>query len=82
MGGTQFGARLKELRHAAGLTQKQLAEKAGLKYGAVRDLEQGLNGPTWETVLALGSALGVDCTAFTKKAARRAPEKRGRPPAG
>jgi len=63
------------------MTQKQLAEAAGLKEGGVRDLEQGRRMPSWETILALAKALGVDCTAFTTKPAAGAesPRPRGRP---
>lgn len=77
----RFAARLKELREDAGLTQKALAEKAGLTYGAVRDVEQALNGPTWDTVLALSKALGVTCEAFDREPSSQSAEpKRGRPP--
>lgn len=62
-----FAENLKKLRNAAGLTQQELADKAGMKLGGVRDLEQGRWGPTWSTVLTLARALGVDCTAFTKE---------------
>jgi transcriptional regulator with XRE-family HTH domain len=64
MGAEAFGVRLKALREAAGLSQKALAEKAGVVTSAIGHLEQGLRKPTWETVLALGKALGVPCTAF------------------
>jgi transcriptional regulator with XRE-family HTH domain len=75
-----FAGRLRELREASGMTQSQLAEKAGLKVGGVRDLEQARNKPTWETVLALSAALGVDCNAFTQAPAKEKPQpKRGRP---
>jgi transcriptional regulator with XRE-family HTH domain len=76
-----FTGRLKELREASGLTQRQLAEAAGLKEAGIRDLEQGRRMPSWETVLALGKALGVDCTAFATRPAEKAaaPRPRGRP---
>src|SRR5687767_7441742 len=75
-----FAGRLKELRTASRLTQKQLAETSGLKEGGIRDLEQGRRNPSWETVLALAKALGVDCTAFTQPPAEQPAEpKRGRP---
>jgi XRE family transcriptional regulator, regulator of sulfur utilization len=64
MGAEVFGARLKAVREEAGLSQKALAEKAGLVTSAIGHLEQGLRKPTWETVLALTKALGVPCTAF------------------
>src|SRR5262245_17163690 len=74
-----FAGRLKELRQDAGLTQQQLADKAGVVVGVVRNLEQSINFPTWETVLALAQALGVDCTAFTQPPAEREPQGPGRP---
>lgn len=52
--GSQFGARLRELREAAGLTQKALAEAAGLTPDGIVKLEGGIRSPGWETVLALG----------------------------
>ena len=82
MAAEHFGARLRELREAAGLSRKDLAERAGMKSeGGIRNLEQGVNGPTWETVLALAKALGVDCTAFAEEPteAPTAPRKPGRP---
>jgi transcriptional regulator with XRE-family HTH domain len=65
----RFGERLRELRAAAGLTQEQLAEKAGVKVGTLRDLEQTRNSPRWTTVVALSRALGVSCEAFLKEPA-------------
>lgn len=76
----KFAARLRELRQAAGLTQRGLADKAGIAYGAVCALEQSLNGPTWVTVLALAAALGVDCTAFNQDAAPVAADPAGHVP--
>ncbi len=54
-----FTIRLKALREKAGLTQAQLAQKAGLSPQAIAALEQGTRGPTWETVRRLAMALGV-----------------------
>jgi transcriptional regulator with XRE-family HTH domain len=75
-----FAGRLKELRERAGLTQAGLAEKAGMKVGGIRDLEQGINSPRWETVVDLAAALGVDCRAFLEAPAAAPEPKRGRPP--
>jgi transcriptional regulator with XRE-family HTH domain len=75
-----FAGRLREMREAAKLTQQHLADKAGLKIGGIRDLEQGRRSPAWETVLALADALGVKCDAFTTPPADREPPGRGRPP--
>lgn len=74
-----FAGRLRELREAKGWTQRQLAEAAGLKIGGVRDIEQGINNPTWPTVLALAQALGVTCEAFNQPPAERPVSKPGRP---
>jgi transcriptional regulator with XRE-family HTH domain len=73
-----FAGRLRELREAAGLSRKHLAERAGLKEGGVRDIEQGINNPTWPTVLALCDALGVDPNAFAQAPANPSGEKPGR----
>jgi transcriptional regulator with XRE-family HTH domain len=80
VGESVFAGRLRELREAARLTQKQLADKAGLALSGLTHLEQGLREPTWATVQALADALGVSCDAFRKEAAERAPQGRGRPP--
>ena len=61
---TGFAQRLKALREAAGLTQAQLAGRADLYPFSVAKLEQGVQEPTWPTVLALARALGVNCLAF------------------
>jgi transcriptional regulator with XRE-family HTH domain len=77
-----FASRLKALREGAGLSQKALAAAAGLATSAIGHLEQGLRKPAWETVLALGKALGVPCTAFQVEEgaqAVEAPRKPGRP---
>jgi DNA-binding XRE family transcriptional regulator len=59
-----FTLRLRTLREAAGLTQAQLAEKAGLSVQAIAALEQGTRGPTWDTVRRLAYALKVGVEKF------------------
>ena len=55
-----FGERLRDLRRAAGLTQEELASRAGLSPGAVGTLERGVRSrPYPHTVRALADALGV-----------------------
>jgi transcriptional regulator with XRE-family HTH domain len=76
-----FSIKLKELRQAAGLSQAQLAEMAGLHPMALAKLEQGQRGPAWDTVLAIAKALNVTCEAFNQAPAGDAPTpQRGRPP--
>jgi transcriptional regulator with XRE-family HTH domain len=67
------------LREHAGLTQKALAELAGISQRAVSHYEQGLHDPTWTSVVALAEALGVECTAFQEVPASKRKAKRGRP---
>lgn len=55
-----FGARLRSLREAAGLTQEELAMRAGLSSNAVSALERGVRKrPQPHTVRSLASALGL-----------------------
>lgn len=61
---TAFGARLRALREAAGLTQAELAEQAGMLSSVLARLERGEREPQWSTVLALASALDVSTDAF------------------
>jgi len=77
-----FGPRLRELRVRAGLTQAQLAERAGLSLAAVKHYEQGLREPTWPTLQALADALRTSCDAFREapSPASMASRPLGRPP--
>jgi len=54
-----FGARLRELRHARGLTQEALAQRAGLPHTHVSAMERGIKLPNLLTILRL--ALALDC---------------------
>jgi DNA-binding XRE family transcriptional regulator len=74
-----FAGRLRELREGAGLTQAELAKKAGLTREGVAQLETGRRKPAWETALALCMALGCSCEAFTKQPTDRPAAGPGRP---
>jgi DNA-binding SARP family transcriptional activator/tetratricopeptide (TPR) repeat protein len=57
----EFGGLLESCRHAAGLTQRQLAGLAGVSVAAIRDLEQHRRlRPRRGTVAQLIAALGLD----------------------
>ncbi len=57
---SQFGNRLRSLREAAGLTQEQLAERAGLTATAIASLERGRRRrPYPHTLKAPSDALGL-----------------------
>ena len=79
-GDSHFARRLKELREAAGLTQQQLGERAGMHKLSVAKLEQGLREPSWATVQALADALAVGCEAFRQEPGPAPAPRRGRPP--
>ncbi|MDQ4129072.1 MAG: helix-turn-helix domain-containing protein, partial [Actinomycetota bacterium] len=58
--GLSFGARLRQLRETAGLTQEELAEKAGLSRKAISVLERGARKrPYPHTVRSLADALDL-----------------------
>ncbi|MCA2176719.1 tetratricopeptide repeat protein [Nonomuraea glycinis] len=57
---TSFGGLLRAHRRRAGVTQRQLADRAGMSAGAIRDLEQGrTRSPRRESVQAIATALGL-----------------------
>jgi len=56
----EFGQRLRGLRESAGLTQEQLAERAGLSAKAISAIERGhRRRPYPHTIRALADALGL-----------------------
>src|SRR6185437_7323904 len=78
-----FAAVLKRARRAAGLTQAELAERAGLSSEAISALERGVNrAPRRETVSLLVDALGLEGLerAQLERAARQRPGARPAPP--
>jgi len=59
-----FGAQIREYRVAAGFTQEDLAERAGISARAVSDLERGLyQAPHRDTVARLAAALSLSVEA-------------------
>jgi predicted ATPase/class 3 adenylate cyclase/DNA-binding XRE family transcriptional regulator len=57
---TPFGEALRRYRRAVGLTQEELAERAGLSARTVSDLERGINrSPRKDTLPLLAEALGL-----------------------
>jgi putative transcriptional regulator len=51
---------LKKFREAAGMTQAELAHRAGVSLAWVRTLEQSGENPSPDTALKLAKAIGVD----------------------
>lgn len=51
--------RVKERRRMAGLNQQQLADRSGLHYRTIQNVEGGKRLPSHDTLLAIAEALGV-----------------------
>jgi transcriptional regulator with XRE-family HTH domain len=59
-----FGTQLRRLREKAGLSQRGLAERAGVSLRSVQNWEQGHRAPRARPLLALARALGVSVEAL------------------
>ena len=60
--GEKLGARLRELRLAAGLTQAELARRTGIHRPNIARVEAGRHTPSLETLARIASAIGVSTT--------------------
>lgn len=60
--GARLGARLRELRVAAGLTQAELARRTGIHRPNIARVEAGRHTPSLDTLARLASAIGVPTT--------------------
>jgi Helix-turn-helix. len=54
----EFGKRLKELRLQNNLTQKQVADKLGIKQPNISDWENDVSRPEYENLIALTKLYG------------------------
>lgn len=55
----RFGTALREWRIRQQLTQEQLAERSGLSYKFIGEVERGRGNPTLKTIARLAGALGL-----------------------
>lgn len=62
-----FGRHLAQLRHDAGLTQEEVAERSGLHANYIGDLERGERNPTLITLLAVAKAFGISVSELTEE---------------
>jgi transcriptional regulator with XRE-family HTH domain len=69
-----FAERLRELRDKAGLSQEALAQKAGMSVGTIRNYEQSVREPLWDSLFQLCRGLGVSCTMFAECTSMKAAE--------
>jgi transcriptional regulator with XRE-family HTH domain len=65
-----LGEELRKARAAAGLTQEELAFRAGLSRPYVSQLERDLKSPTLETLFLVCEALGVSAAAVVGRVER------------
>jgi DNA-binding XRE family transcriptional regulator len=66
---SDLGPLLKALREKVGMTQEQLAEKAGIPVATIRDLEQERRtDPVWSTICKLATGLEVDLNTLAQAA--------------
>lgn len=65
-GKTGLGARLASARIAAGLTQAQAAQAAGIPYRSVQCWEQGTRSPRVDKLPALAKVYGVTLDALLR----------------
>jgi len=56
----RFGKRLRVVRKAAKITQEEAAEKARLNPKYLGQIERGEKRPSFEAIMALANALGVE----------------------
>ena len=68
-----FGARVRELRQAGGLTQEDLADRCGLFRTYMSRIETGAANPTLTMIHALAGSLRVPVTALFESGAVVAP---------
>ena len=59
---TYIGAKIREKREAAGLSQQQLEERSGLPQSHISRLENGLHSPSFATLEKIAGALGIPVT--------------------
>jgi transcriptional regulator with XRE-family HTH domain len=59
-----FGGRLRALRRQAGLSQEELADRAGLHRTYVSSVERGRRNISLATIHSLADALGIEARDF------------------
>lgn len=61
---------IRELRDKRGLSQEDLAHKAGITTSTLSTIERGRSNPTWGTVKGIAQGLGVSLSELAKLEAR------------
>jgi transcriptional regulator with XRE-family HTH domain len=66
-----LGAQIRALREARGLSQERLADLAGLHRNFIGLIERGQRNPTFLTLIAVSSKLGLTLSALVEGAEKR-----------
>lgn len=72
----ELGEEIARRRQAIGLTQPQLAERAGLSLDGVLRIEKGRTAASVVTLFQIAAALGCDVPALFQKAGRASRRRR------
>jgi transcriptional regulator with XRE-family HTH domain len=67
------------LRGERGLTQEELARRAGMRQQRIVELERGDTGSTQDTLVRIATALEVDIADLYERGGEPAPAQRGEP---
>ncbi|UXU74108.1 MULTISPECIES: cupin domain-containing protein [unclassified Paracoccus (in: a-proteobacteria)] len=68
------GARLKELRTAAGMSQRQLAEASGVPHGQISMIETGRSSPSVASLRKILGGMGITMAEFFEPDASQSPQ--------
>lgn len=63
----QIGESIKARRKVLGITQRTLAELAGVGINTLTRIEKGLGNPSLEVLLKIAETLGLDLTLTVKR---------------
>jgi transcriptional regulator with XRE-family HTH domain len=77
-----LGTRLRRLRQAAGLSQQQLADRARVPLGTLRNWEQDRRAPLLDTAGRVAVALGIsldELAGISRPSAEAPPAPAGKP---
>lgn len=66
MNNQQIGNLIQERRDYLNLTQKDVAEMAGITFKSISEIELGIRNPTLNTLLSVLDVLGLELTVHIK----------------
>jgi transcriptional regulator with XRE-family HTH domain len=71
-----LGEAFEKLRKNAGLTHEDLAERTGMPFQRISELERGIANPTFATLIRVTEGLGVELSDVATLAEKLRDEKR------